>query len=65
MNKNGNAPVATGKKIVLEPNKPPAIIGPWSVGEVRHMAAILTAWLDSIPLSTVAEDEPEKAAEQA
>lgn len=52
--------------IVLEPNAEPKVIGAWSVGEVRRMANLLTAWLDSIPLSAApeaADEQPETQTE--
>ena len=64
MNTNGKQTPAV-KRIILEPNKAPQMHGPWSVGEVRQMAQLLAAWLDSIPLSATPDEQPQPETEQA
>lgn len=67
-NSNGKQTPAPRRMIVLEPNAEPKVIGAWSVGEVRRMANLLIAWLDSIPLSAAPEaagEQPEAQTEQA
>lgn len=65
MNNNGHTPQAAQKVILLEPGKTPQLIGAWTVGEVRGMAAMLTAWIDRLPLSAVPDAEDDPQAEQA
>lgn len=44
------------KQIVLEAGKPPRLVGPWTVGEVRQAAEFLARWIDSQTVSSGPEE---------
>lgn len=45
------------KQIIIENGKPPRLVGPWTVGEVRQAAEFLARWIDAQQVS--AEPPPD------